>query len=556
MQRSVGLGWVIAAGLCVAPGVTSGETVVVEGGRLEGTTSAGVARYLGIPFAAPPVGANRWRAPQPVPAWNGVRDASRYRADCMQESIAADAAPVGTTPAEDCLYLNVWAPSGLRVAPRPVLVWIYGGGLVNGGASPPTYALDAFARAGLVAVSFNYRLGRFGFFAHPAILAEAGEAPSVNFGVLDAIAAVEWVQRNAARFGGDPARVTIMAESAGGGLVLALMTSPLTRERGLFHRAILQSAAVPGAREDQMPLRSLDSARALSLDYARSLGIDGEGAAALRALRALPAATLARDANLGTSVLLAVAGIGPKGLTGPILDGRVFVETPEAALRSGRIARVPVIVGANDLEIGLGFELTKDALFAAFGPAASAARAAYDPAGTTPLAALLQPVFGDRAMAEPARFLAQSVSATGQPAWYYRFAYVAEHLRTVTPGAPHASEIPYVMNTIEARYGARTTDADRAMARAVHTLWANFARDGDPNAASAGPGAGAQRWPPFDVQHTMLEVRNDGRVAAPDPWRARLDATAAAIEAGLRTPNPRITPDRLSPELLQALGLR
>jgi len=208
-------------------------------GPVAGVVADGVASFKGIPYAAPPLGERRWRSPQPVEPWKAVLVADQYAHDCMQKPFPSDAAPRGTPPDEDCLYLNVWAPAERPAAPMPVMVWIHGGGFVNGGSSPDVYDGSHFARRGLLFVSMNYRLGRFGFFAHPALTAESPDGPLGNYGFMDQIAALRWVQRNAAAFGGDPGNVTIFGESAGGGSVNALMISPLAK--GLFHKAIVES---------------------------------------------------------------------------------------------------------------------------------------------------------------------------------------------------------------------------------------------------------------------------------------------------------------------------
>ena len=220
--------------------------VKTDAGPVTGVVAGDVAAYKGIPFAAPPVGDLRWKAPQPVKPWTAALAADHYAADCMQKPFGGDAAPLGTPPAEDCLYLNVWTPAARAAAPLPVMVWIYGGGFVNGGSSPAVYDGSAFARRGIVFVSMNYRLGRFGFFAHPALTAETPKGtPLGNYGFLDQFAALQWVKRNAAAFGGDPANVTIFGESAGGGSVNALMISPMAK--GLFHKAIVAVGRRPRA---------------------------------------------------------------------------------------------------------------------------------------------------------------------------------------------------------------------------------------------------------------------------------------------------------------------
>src|SRR5271163_2187330 len=191
------------------------DTVTIDTGTLKGATDAGVTSFKGVPFAAPPVGELRWRPPQPAAKWSGVRQATEYGHDCMQLPFPSDAAPLGTTPAEDCLVANIWVPEN-RTGKLPVMVWIYGGGFVNGGSSPAVYDGSLFARQGIVFVSFNYRLGRFGFFAHPALTKESKDGLLGNYAYFDQLAALKWVQRNAAAFGGDPNAVTVFGESAGG----------------------------------------------------------------------------------------------------------------------------------------------------------------------------------------------------------------------------------------------------------------------------------------------------------------------------------------------------
>lgn len=219
--------------LSSAPALAQQRPIVAtDAGPVRGTTEKGVEAFKGIPFAAPPVGPLRWRAPQPSARWTGVRDASAYGHDCMQKPFPSDAAPLGTTPSEDCLVANVWRPAGARKL--PVLVWIYGGGFVNGGSSPPTYSGEAMAAKGMVFVSFNYRLGRFGTFAHPALTtANADDGLLANYGYMDQLAALRWVHRNIAAFGGDPAKVTIVGESAGGFSVHALLTSPMADRKSV-----------------------------------------------------------------------------------------------------------------------------------------------------------------------------------------------------------------------------------------------------------------------------------------------------------------------------------
>ena len=227
--------------ILAVPALFSQAGVVgTDSGKLQGVTQGPVESFKGVPFAAPPVGELRWRAPQPVQPWSDVRQANAYSADCMQVPFPSDAAPLGTKPAEDCLYLNVWRPAGTKAdAKLPVMFWIYGGGFVNGGSSPEVYAGSKFAEKGVVFVSANYRLGRFGFFAFPELTKENADGMVGNYGFMDQIAALKWVQKNISAFGGDPANVTVFGESAGGFSVSMLLTSPLSQ--GLFSKAIIES---------------------------------------------------------------------------------------------------------------------------------------------------------------------------------------------------------------------------------------------------------------------------------------------------------------------------
>ncbi|WP_414712544.1 carboxylesterase/lipase family protein, partial [Sphingobium sp.] len=302
--------------------------VTIAEGRLRGTAENGVIAFKGIPFAQPPVGNLRWRAPQPIARWQGVRDASQYGHDCMQLPFPSDAAPLGTPPAEDCLYINVWKPEGAK-AKLPVMVWIYGGGFVNGGSSPPTYSGAALAKQGIMVVSFNYRLGRFGTFAHPALTkADADKGLRANYGYLDQIAALQWVKANIAAFGGDAANVTIIGESAGGMSVHALLTSPMAE--GLFQKAVIQSGG-------PMPMgdATLAGAEKLGAAFGEKKGVRADDPDALAKLRALPADTVVDGLNLASLF----AG-SPREHSSPIADGRIAVDSL-AAYQAGRFAKVP-----------------------------------------------------------------------------------------------------------------------------------------------------------------------------------------------------------------------
>jgi para-nitrobenzyl esterase len=495
-----------AAGLARA-GV---DEASIETGVLKGSVATGVASFKGIPFALPPVGELRWRAPQRASSWSGVRAASAFGPDCMQEPFPGDAAPLGVTPAEDCLYINVWTPEKRVARKLPVMVWIYGGGFVNGGASPAVYDGSAFARNGVVLVSFNYRLAHFGFFAHPALTREQAGQPLGNYGLLDQIAALQWVQRNIAAFGGDAGNVTIFGESAGGMSVHVMLTTPLAN--GLFHKAIVQSGGGrPGLFGERALSGTPDSAESKGLALAKKHGIEGEDAAALAKLRAVPAEAFSSGLHMATMM-------ADPTYSGPILDGRLVLGSPSMLYAQGKGARVPLIIGANDADIGFAPGNTVDEVLSVFGPKAAEARALYDADNSGNARVVAFRVGGDQMMAEPVRHISRLLTQRGQRVYPFRFSYVAESLRKTWPGAMHATEIPYVFDTVAARYGKDLTAADAAAAKAAQAYWVAFAKTGKPKAA------GQPEWPAYDPKRErIMEFTNTGPVAAPDPWDARLD---------------------------------
>lgn len=490
------------------------EQASIDSGKIHGIVADGVVAFKGIPYAAPPVGQLRWRPPQRPSKWTGVRSTVEYGADCMQLPFPSDAAPLGTPPAEDCLFLNVWRSATVSKAALPVMVWIYGGGFVNGGSSPAVYDGSEFARGGVVFVSFNYRLGRFGFFAHPALTRESSDGLLGNYGYLDQIAALQWIQRNVQAFGGDPKNLILFGESAGGASVHALLNSPLAQ--GLFQKAIIESGGgrngfggSPRLREDA---NGKPSAEHTGLAFAQSKGIAGDDSEALKKLRALPAEAIVDGLNMASMRQ------GAGTYSGPMIDGKIVSQESQTAYLAGTQAHIPVIVGANSMEIGFGGAASVNELFAQFGDKAADARAAYDPQGDSNLAALRGMVASDRMMMEPARFVASSLSRSGQPVWEYRFSYVATSMRSTWKGAPHASEIPYVFDTVRAKYGKDLTDDDEKAAQTIHRYWVQFAKTGDPN----GPGLAA--WPRYSgTEDRLLNFTQHGPIAETDKWKQRLD---------------------------------
>ncbi len=510
--------------------------VRVDSGELQGVVDDGVASYKGIPFAAPPMGDLRWRPPQPVAPWTGVRQAAEYGADCMQGRFGpppAPGAPAARVPSEDCLFLNVWSPaSAARGAKLPVMVWIYGGGFVGGSSSSPNTSGTQFPKQGVVLVAANYRVGRFGFFAFPALSRERPDETKGNYAYMDQIATLQWVKRNIAAFGGDPNNVTIFGFSAGGVSVHSLLASPMAR--GLFHKAIAESG---GSRDSVLTARPMRadgvdpdypvSAETIGIQFARSMGIEGTDQAALARLRALSAEEVLRGAP-------AQAGVNvPRHETTPMLDGKLVTETAETAYKAGRQPRVPFLAGSNSADTA-GNRIratTKEELFARFGQWSAQAKAAYDPDGATDLATLISRANDDFGQAEPARFAASAFAAKGSPAYRYRFSYVQSAMRErMRTGAPHGGEIAFVFGTLANRPGATVSPEDQAVSRMAQTYWVNFAKTGDPN------GAGLPAWPRHDPGKDLIfEFRRDGSAGAgPDARKARLDVMQLATDSGKR----------------------
>ena len=454
-----------------APVATPSAGVVqVESGALHGVAGPDAISFKGIPYAAPPVGPLRWEPPQPPTAWSGVREAAAFGAACPQTSSALTAV---AGQSEDCLTLNVWRPLNTDV-PATVMVWVHGGGDAGGTASQPQYDGSVFARDGIVFVSVDYRLGALGWFAHPALTREApADQPLGSYGLMDQIAALQWVKRNIAAFGGDPARVTVAGESAGGESVLFLMITPAAK--GLFTQAIVES----GLGWATYP--TLSTAETAGADLAKRAGAAPDADAA--ALRALP-----------VSALVAAEG----GFIGPSVDGRLILSDPAWAFASAAAARVPLLIGSNNGEDNLLGKTDPKALLKDLTPADLAAlRAAYGPEASDD-DALGRAVFRDQLMGAPARWIAARQSNTA-PAFLYQFAYVPQILRARMNTAHHGFEMLFAFEAMaRAPRPLVATDTDRAEMSLVHGCWASFVKTGAP----ACPGG--LTWPPYTPDDDRL----------------------------------------------------
>jgi len=474
-----------------------GDAVTIDSGLISGTMDGDVRVFKGIPYAAPPVGDQRWRPPQRVEPWEGVRDCTDFGYSCLYVPYPPDSlwsGPEWADPAqqsEDCLHLNVWTAAISPDEKRPVMVWIHGGSLQYESGSVGAYGGANLARKGVVAVTINYRLGPFGYLAHPELTAESEHGSSGNYGVLDQIAALEWVQRNIAAFGGDPDRVTIFGESAGSWSVNFMVASPLAR--GLFHRAIGQSGAGFGPMthlsEDRSGRRAAEE---MGVAFAKVLGSEA-APASLAAMRATPA-----------EEVLAKFRAMPGGSSGPNVDGWVFPDDIQAIFEEGRQNRVPVIVGSNADE-GTTFVPAKtpttvdDLRFFAhqrYGDLAGQFLEAYPVADDSEVRDAFVASVGDAWFTWQMRMWASLTATVDAKAWLYHFTRVPPITQSETYGSYHGADIVYVIGNFHLASFTPQPE-DELLAETMSGYWVNFAKTGDPN------GEGLPEWPAYNF-HTKI----------------------------------------------------
>ncbi|MEO6851304.1 MAG: carboxylesterase family protein [Mucilaginibacter sp.] len=447
--------------------------VKVAQGTLQGTAEGSLTVYKGIPFAAPPVGNLRWRAPQPAAKWTGVRQADKFAPEPIQGGNSASG------KSEDCLYLNVWTPAKSAKEKVPVLVWIYGGGFNAGGTSETTYNGENLAKKGVVLVSIAYRVGQLGFLAHPELSAESPYKVSGNYGLLDMIAGLQWIKKNIAAFGGDPNKVTIFGESAGGIAVSMLCASP--QAKGLFQGAISESGGSFGPpRPTTYPgenMKSLPDAEAAGAAYVKSAGF----------------ASIADLRKVDADKLPAV-----RGLAWPIVDGYVVPDDQYKLYEAGKYNETPILVGYNSDE-GASFSppKTTDAYVAGvktrYGKFAEDLLKAY-PAGSEKVEKTARDLARDAAFGWHTWAWANLVADRGKSkVFYYYFDQHADY-PAGSPregyGSPHGQEVAYVFGTLNTA-SPQTSKTDVEISDAMGTYWTNFAKYGDPN------GTGVPQWPAF-----------------------------------------------------------
>jgi para-nitrobenzyl esterase len=461
-------------------------TVKTAQGKAQGKTinDGKVKAFLGLPYAAPPVGDLRWKAPQPPTKWQRVRDATKYGARCFQGHIYADMVFQDSGPSEDCLYLNVFTPANAK-GKLPVMFWIHGGGYSGGAASEPRHNGDFLPTKGVVLVTINYRLGIFGFFATADMAKEANGAAG-NYGMLDMVAALQWVKANIAKFGGDPGNVTIFGESAGSSAVSTLMAAPPAQ--GLFHKVIGESGA---AFSNVLPTGTLEARETRDSEWAASLGAN-----TLAKLRAMSADAIIEASRKDDA---------PRFST--VVDGRLLIEPVSETFAKGKQAHVPLLAGWNrDENSALAKDMTveKWKAFAAekFGDRADEFLKLL-PGDTDEQAVRSSIDYGSDAFIAFGtwKWIAAHAKTGDSPVYRYHFELAAPpskfHLGTF---AFHSDDIEYVFGALDTRPGAEWRPEDRKLSEQMMSYWTNFARTGDPN------GPGLPEWPKLGADNMVMHL--------------------------------------------------
>jgi para-nitrobenzyl esterase len=475
--------------LCVSiPALAQISTAKVTGGVVEGIAKDGIASFKGVPFAAPPVGELRWKSPQPVKPWDGVKKVYEFAPGPMQDTAFGAMLGGPQKISEDCLYLNVWTGAKKPGEKRPVMVWIYGGGFGIGMTSTPTYDGTNLAKKGVVLISVAYRVGPMGFLAHPELSKESGKG-SGAYGIQDQIAGLRWVKENIAQFGGDPSNVTIFGESAGGMSVGMLVTSPMAK--GLFQRALSESGGAMGSRT-----ATLKAEEEQGNAYLSKLGANN-----IKAARALSAEAIQKDTK----------GMGSFR---PVADGETIVANPHEAFEAAKFNDTPILVGTNSDEGGLFVtQKTTSAEFekmvrSRFASAADAILKAYPHATDAEATRSAKDIMRESTFAWSTWAWAKIQSAKGKNK---AFVYYFDHRTPLSPdGANHAAEISYVFGNLGGMGGGNGPE-DKALSELISSYWVNFAKKGDPN------GPGLPVWPELDgkEQKTMIFDKTPG--ARPHP---------------------------------------
>ena len=499
------------------------DIVTVESGKLQGALNAdrSVRLFKGIPFAAPPVGELRWKAPQPPAPWTGIRPADKFGPACLQTNVFGDIYFRDAQPREDCLNLNIWIPANAASKNLPVFLWYYGGGFVAGSNSEKRYDGEALAKKGILVVEPNYRLGVFGFFSYPELTKESGHNSSGNYGLLDQVAALNWVVKNISAFGGDPRNITIGGESAGSLSVSALMASPLSR--ALFQKALGESGAFfPIGPAAGMQLKPVSVTEPPNAKFAESMG-----AKSLAELRA----------KSGEELLQAAAKMNRGFAFGPNVDGYFLSTDVRTIFTRGEQAKVPLLAGwnADEGKIMVLMNPNKptaksfaDQAQARFGAAATQFLQLY-PASTDEEAVRSAQAFsGDDFIAFSTwKWLDTQLKTGNAPVYQYLFAQVPKTkpgamigpIPAIEAGSKHAGEIEYVFETLTSQEGVAWADDDFKVSELMANYWANFIKTGNPN------GPGLPNWPASSRGdgYPVMHLIDSNSHAAPDALRPRYE---------------------------------